>query len=49
MKKTTRVLVALVVLVVVILGGFWLKHQLAIDGCLDAGGRWNYSLLKCER
>lgn len=33
----------------VIAPGLWLKRQLAIDSCLDEGGRWDYSLLRCDR
>jgi hypothetical protein len=28
---------------------FWLKGCLAIDKCLDNGGRWNYERNKCEK
>jgi hypothetical protein len=26
----------------------WLRHQLAIDDCLDDGGRWDYDRNVCE-
>jgi hypothetical protein len=26
----------------------WLMSELAIDGCLDRGGRWNYEVKACE-
>jgi hypothetical protein len=28
--------------------GCFLKRQLAIDDCLDGGGRWNYETATCE-
>jgi hypothetical protein len=32
-----------------IIFGYWLRGFMAIDGCLDAGGRWNYQYNFCER
>lgn len=29
-------------------GGLWLRLQLQIDRCLDAGGRWNDDYDECE-
>jgi hypothetical protein len=26
----------------------WLRNEIAIDSCLDAGGRWNYDEKRCE-
>jgi hypothetical protein len=46
MKK--RLAIATVVPLVVA-GGFWLRQQLLIDGCLDGGGRWNCSTGACEQ
>jgi len=44
-----RSLVMLVLLAFVILStGLWMVRQLDIDGCLDAGGRWNYVVDGCE-
>jgi hypothetical protein len=31
-----------------IAGGFWFRHQMIIDSCLDRGGRWNYDTSGCE-
>ena len=28
--------------------GFWAKRMLAIDSCLDRGGRWSYESAMCE-
>ncbi len=49
MKKSKHVTVFVLILAVVIAGVIWLKRELAIDGCLDSGGRWNYSLSQCEK
>ena len=38
------IVAAALVLLVGILG-----HELRIDVCLDAGGRWNYDRQVCER
>lgn len=42
---------ALVLLLVFLAGaaaGVWLEHQLAVDACLDGGGRWRAAGY-CER
>jgi hypothetical protein len=46
MKKTIGVIVAVAVVLVL---AWWAKGQLAIDSCLDSGGRWNYEKSVCER
>lgn len=33
---------------VILSAGLWMVRQLDIDGCLDAGGRWNYVVDGCE-
>jgi hypothetical protein len=43
-----KILILAVVLILLIAGGIWLRKQLQIDGCLDAGGRWNYEEGGCE-
>lgn len=43
-----RRVIVLLVLVLVSFMGWWLKQQIAIDRCLDAGGRWNYDDGFCE-
>ena len=48
MKKNKTVIVA-VIFIVGVAAAFWLRRDLAIDGCLDSGGRWNYSLSHCEK
>lgn len=30
------------------MAGFWLSSQSPIDGCLDQGGGWNYSISQCQ-
>jgi len=49
MRKTIRVILFVSIVMLVVTAGFWLKRQLAIDTCLDGGGRWNYSLSQCEK
>lgn len=43
-----RKVIAVVVVVLVALIGFWLYGQLKIDSCLDNGGRWNKQQSACE-
>ncbi len=43
---------AVVLLLAVYFGALWIAHDsnrdfLAIDGCLDAGGAWDYSEREC--
>ena len=35
-------------IVLLIALAFWLKGYLAVDKCLDNGGRWNYKNGVCE-
>jgi len=49
MRKAMQVAVVLIIFLVVIMVGFWIKRQLSIDSCLDEGGKWNYSLSSCDR
>jgi hypothetical protein len=44
-KKMTLLVIAIIVAVLVV---FWIRRHLQIDGCLDAGGRWNYEQKACE-
>jgi hypothetical protein len=37
-----------IVFVLGVLCGFWISHELTIDGCLDGGGRWDKSAGICE-
>jgi hypothetical protein len=39
---------ASIVVVAILALAYWLKGELAIDACLDGGGRWDYSSRKCE-
>jgi hypothetical protein len=41
-------LLAAGLLVGLVAGGLWLRRQIQIDSCLDAGGRWNYVSDECE-
>jgi hypothetical protein len=48
MKSRNRILLIALALLFFIICGYWLKDFLAIDKCLDNGGRWNYDTGKCE-
>jgi len=41
-------LIAVTVILIAVLFYPWLNRQVQIDKCLDAGGKWNYELNKCE-
>ncbi|WP_166642746.1 hypothetical protein [Methylocaldum gracile] len=43
-----KIIILAVVLILLMAGGIWLRKQLQIDSCLDAGGRWNYEEGVCE-
>jgi hypothetical protein len=47
MKKVT-VFALIVVIAAVVAAWPWLHKEVAIDKCLDAGGRWNYEAGECE-
>jgi hypothetical protein len=46
--KSKKMIFASVTLVILVALGFWLKGCMAVDGCLDSGGRWNYETKTCE-
>jgi hypothetical protein len=47
--RSKRMIVLLVAaLAVITILAAYLRRQLAIDGCLDHGGRWNYVANRCE-
>ena len=48
MRKSVRLTLAALAAVALIICGYWLKGFLAIDRCLDNGGRWNYDRGECE-
>jgi len=48
MKKMGAIVLLIVVVAGVISAGLWVRQQLAIDSCLDNGGRWNAKLSVCE-
>jgi hypothetical protein len=43
-----RTLVAIVAILVVVGVVLWIRDLLAVDRCLDHGGRWNYDEDACE-
>lgn len=48
MKRTSKVIMVLVSVALLLWIGFWLRRQLSIDSCLDHGGSWNYVISQCE-
>jgi hypothetical protein len=48
MSRRARVAVLVAVVALAILVGVLFMRWLAIDRCLDAGGRWNYATRACE-
>jgi hypothetical protein len=48
MSRKARVTVLVAVAALAIFVGVWFMRWLAIDRCLDAGGRWNYATRACE-
>lgn len=49
-RRTTLITIGLLAfLIVATLFARWIAGQLAIDSCLDSGGRWNYEQRFCER
>lgn len=47
-KKTKRFLLLLIGIILLSVLAFWFKGWVAIDRCLDSGGRWNYDKRACE-
>jgi len=45
MKK--KIIVGLII-VFMLAASIWVRNFLAVDSCLDEGGRWNYELGECE-
>ena len=48
MKKKTKFILLFIVVVGLLASLPWLRTQLAIDSCLDSGGRWSYAKEVCE-
>lgn len=46
--RSKRLLILLIVLALLLLVGWYLRRQLAIDSCLDLGGQWDYSTNECR-
>jgi hypothetical protein len=49
MKRPSRIAIWVLLGVVLLAVGSFLKRQLDIDACLDKGGRWNCETSQCER
>lgn len=49
-RRTTLLAITLLAfLVVALVFARWIAGQLAIDACLDSGGRWDYESRTCQR
>jgi hypothetical protein len=46
MKKTIGIAAVILAFLMFV---WWAKGQLAIDSCLDSGGRWSYEKSLCQR
>lgn len=44
-----RWIIGVVIVVLLIAGGLWMRREFAIDRCLDAGGSWNGEAGICDR
>lgn len=48
MKRTITLVVAILVLAGIVAMLFVVRRQMAIDSCLDNGGRWHHEQAMCE-
>jgi len=48
MKRLRAALSFIVILLLLTLAVRWVRHELAVDRCLDRGGRWNVVSALCE-
>lgn len=49
LKTNRKLLLVLIVLLVVVPVAIWIRGFLAVDSCLDSGGRWSEELKTCGR
>jgi len=47
-RRWKWLVVSLAVAVVVVAATIYLRRELAIDSCLDSGGRWDYDAGVCD-
>ena len=43
-----RLVVAGFALLVIVAAAIWFRNFLAVDSCLDNGGRWDYERRECD-
>lgn len=48
MKRLRATLLFMVILLSLTLAVRWVRHELAVDRCLDQGGHWNAVSALCE-
>lgn len=46
--KKKRIFIIVLLLVLLLVFAYWFKGYMAVDKCLDNGGRWNYEKSICE-
>jgi hypothetical protein len=49
MRFKGKVMFVIIIGVIAVIAALWMKRFMAIDKCLDAGGRWNYEKGLCEK
>jgi len=48
MRRLAPAILVGLAIVIAFLGGYWFRHWITIDACLDRGGRWNEQTATCE-
>jgi hypothetical protein len=48
MQRKKKILLLLLIVILALFVLSWVKQFIAIDICLDRGGRWNYDKEQCE-
>jgi hypothetical protein len=48
LRSKRTIFVVLAAVVVITLVGMYVRRQLAIDACLDHGGRWDHAANRCN-
>jgi hypothetical protein len=46
--RSKQIIIVLVAVVVITFLAMYVRRQLAIDVCLDHGGRWDYAANRCD-
>jgi sensor domain CHASE-containing protein len=46
--KKKKILIITLIIILILAFAYWFKGYMAVDKCLDNGGRWNYKKSVCE-